>query len=182
MLLFDILKFRSLNLFIFIFRVETIISAFADPANEVSPATRARARRVFFIGVGYWGIRRKFDRVCLPPEIWKGKKEEKSESSQFHLHGDSVAPWKTQPSHHPSGTTSERTSSPEYREIGLAGFRAKEKPIPNEGDGSSVSVWKIFKQPLQARPLLCIRYGDDTPRSEPMLRVRRERRWRVRGL
>jgi hypothetical protein len=64
------------------------------------------------------------------PEIWKGKKEEKSESSQFHLYSDSVAICKTQQPHHPSGTSSEGTTSPEYREIGLAGFRAKKNPSP----------------------------------------------------
>jgi len=57
---------------------------------------------------------------------------------------NSVAPWKTLQSHHPSGISSERTISPEYREIGLAGFEpttsdeGKEKPTSNKGDGASV--------------------------------------------
>jgi hypothetical protein len=49
---------------------------------------------------------------------------------------DSVALWGTHLPHHPSGTTSERTVFPEYREIGLAMILGNKKPIPDEGVGS----------------------------------------------
>jgi hypothetical protein len=59
---------------------------------------------------------------------------------------DSVALCQTQQPHHPVETTSERRSPQRKPRLGLAGFepatsdRLKEKPIPDEGDASSMSV------------------------------------------
>jgi len=43
-------------------------------------------------------------------------------AERIFVDSDSVALCATQLPHHPAGTSSERTTSPEYREIGLAGL------------------------------------------------------------
>jgi hypothetical protein len=77
---------------------------------------------VFFILV-YGGLNQS--RVFLPIEICQEKKGGGTQHFRHIACSDSVALWKTQPSHHPSGTSLERTTSPENREIGLAGFESQ---------------------------------------------------------
>jgi hypothetical protein len=63
---------------------------------------------------------------------------------------DSVALWETQLPHHPSGTSSERTSPPRKPRLGLAGFEPttsdedKEKTTPHEEDVSSGDSLRIL--------------------------------------
>jgi hypothetical protein len=50
------------------------------------------------------------------------KRGQKKERNLLHIYRDFVALWETKLPNHPSGTSSKGTTSPKYREIGLAGF------------------------------------------------------------
>ena len=95
-----------------------IFSLFQTPSNP----TIARVLKKF-IGGGDSMKHRSVIRYCktfLLPFSLQTVPTEKN--CRTEVGSDSVALWKTQLPHHPAGTSLERTTSPEYREIGLAGF------------------------------------------------------------